>query len=207
MKRYSMIICTLLFVILFSVSNSFAVDFGFYLDFGSGSGEAEFDVAYSEEFDIDTDYFNLGFQFETNPITPKNVFSYRFQAGFERRDVEDEENTTLELGGAVINNTFSFGGNVSEKIRLWGGPQVLVGYYGGKTDRKFLGDEISFSGFGFGFGLAGGANFGLGSSSAILTTTIGVRGMGLAGQAEWYDEDEALTGNITEVFLSVGMLF
>ena len=147
MIKYSNIFCTLIFVILFSVSNSFAVDFGFYLDFGSGSGEAEFDVAYSEEFDINSDYFNLGFQFETNPITPKNVFSYRFQAGFERRDMEDEENTTLELRGVVINNTFSFGGNVSEKIRLWGGPQVLVGYYGGETDREFLGDEISFSGY------------------------------------------------------------
>jgi hypothetical protein len=75
MKKYSMIICSLLFLILFSVCNSFAVDFGFYLDFGGVSGEAEFDVAYSEEFDIDTNYFNLGFQFETNPLTPKNVFS------------------------------------------------------------------------------------------------------------------------------------
>ena len=207
MKKNSIIILSLVLSMFLFVSNSFAVDFGFYIDFGSGSGEAEFDVAYSEEFDISADYFNVGFQFETNPITPKQVFSYRFQAGFERRDVEDEENTTLELGGAVINNTFSFGGNVSEKIRLWGGPQVLVGYYGGKTDKEFLGDEISFSGFGFGIGLAGGANFGLGSSSAILTTTIGFRGMGLAGQAEWYDEDEALTGNLTEVFLSIGMLF
>jgi hypothetical protein len=206
MKKYSMIICTLLFLILFSVSNSFAVDFGFYLDFGGGSGEAEFDVAYSEEFDIDTNYFNLGFQFETNPLTLKNVFSYRFQAGFERRDIEDEEDTTLELGGLVINNTFSFGGNVSEKIRLWGGPQILVGFYSGETDKEYLGDEISYSGFGFGLGIAGGANFGLGSS-AILTTTIGVRGVGIAGQAEWYDEDEALTGNLSEVFFSIGMLF
>jgi hypothetical protein len=206
MKKYSMIIYTLLFLILFSVSNSFAVDFGFYLDFGSGTGEAEFDVAYSEEFDIDSNYFNLGFQFETNPLTPKNVFSYRFQAGFERRDIEDEEDTTLELGGLVINNTFSFGGNVSEKIRLWGGPQILVGFYSGETDKEYLGDEISYSGFGFGLGLAGGANFGLGSS-AILTTTIGVRGVGIAGQAEWYDEDEALTGNLSEVFFSIGMLF
>ena len=155
---------------------------------------------------MSTNYFNLGFQFETNPITPKNVFSYRFQAGFERRDIEDEEDTTLELGGLVINNTFSFGGNVSEKIRLWGGPQILVGFYSGETDKEYLGDEISYSGFGFGLGIAGGANFGLGSS-AILTTTIGVRGVGIAGQAEWYDEDEALTGNLSEVFFSIGMLF
>ena len=207
MKKSSSIICTLVFVILFFASNSIAVDFGFYLDLGSGSGEAEFDVPNSEEWDIDTDFFGIGFQFETNPLTPNNVFSYRFQAGYEARDVEDDENVTMELGGIVINNTFAFGGNTSERIRLWGGPQVLVGFYSGETDEEFLGDEISFTGFGFGLGLAGGANFGLGSGNTILTTTIGVRGFGFSGEAEWYDWDETLDGNATEFFISVGMLF
>jgi hypothetical protein len=86
-------------------------------------------------------------------------------------------------------------------------PVRTVGYYGGKTDKDFLGDEISFSGFGFGLGLAGGANFGLGSGNTILTTTIGFRGLGFAGNAEWYDESEALSGNTTEFFFSIGMLF
>jgi hypothetical protein len=31
--------------------------------------------------------------------------------------------------------------------------------------------------------------------------------VGIAGQAEWYDEDEALTGNLSEIFFSIGMLF
>ena len=137
MRTKSIIIPSLVLSVFLLASNSLAVDFGFYLEFGSGSGKAEFDVAYSEEFDINSDYFNVGFQFETNPITPKQIFSYRFQAGFERRNVEDEENTTLELGGLVINNTFAFGGNVSQRIRLWGGPQILVGYFGGETDREF----------------------------------------------------------------------
>ena len=88
MRKKSIIILSLVLSAFFLASNSLAVDFGFYLEFGSGSGKAEFDVAYSEEFDINSDYFNVGFQFETNPITRKQIFSYRFQAGFERRNVE-----------------------------------------------------------------------------------------------------------------------
>ena len=86
-------------------------------------------------------------------------------------------------------------------------PVRTVGYYGGKKDKDFLWDEISFSGFGFGLGLAGGANFGLGSGNTILTTTIGFRGLGFAGNAAWYDESESLSGNTTEFFFSIGMLF
>ena len=104
-------------------------------------------------------------------------------------------------------NTFAFGGNFSEKIRLWGGPQILVGFYAGETDKEYLGDEISFEGAAFGLGVAGGANFGLGSGKTILTTTIGVRAIGFSDESEWYNEDEDLDGNATEFFLSVGILF
>ena len=160
----------------------------------------------SEEFDIDTSFFGIGFQFETNPLSAKKkVFSYRFQAGIEGRNIENDDDMTMELGGLVINNTFAFGGNPSKKIRLWIGPQVLVGFYGGETDEEYLGDEISFSGAAFGLGVAGGANFGLGSGKTILTTTIGVRSIGFAGDAEWYDQDEELTGNAAEFFFSVGI--
>ena len=207
MKKRSVIIGTLILSVCLFAGNALAVDFGFYFDLGKGSGEAEYDVAYSEKFDLDSDFFGAGFQFETSPITPHKVFSYRFQAGLESRDMKDEDGTTLELGGIVINNTFAFGGNTSERIRLWGGPQILVGFYNGETDKKLEGDKIEFTGAAFGLGLAGGANFGLGSGNTILTTTIGLRGLGFAGNAEWYNEDEKLEGNLTEFFISVGMLF
>ncbi len=207
MRKASVIVCTLVLAVLLFASNSFAISFGMYLDLGGGSGEAEYDYSWSEEFDIDTSFFGAGFQFETNPLSANKVFSYRFQAGFELRDIEDEENTTLELGGFVINNTFAFGRNTSEKIRLWVGPQVLVGFYSGESDKEYLGDELSFSGVSFGLGLAGGANFGLGSGKTILTTTIGVRTLGFAGDSEWYNYEEDFEGNATEFFLSVGILF
>lgn len=207
MRKKSVIIYTLVLTVLFLASNSFAIGLGFYFDLGTGSGEAEYDISGSDEFDIDTDFFGLGFQLETNPLTKNKVFSYRLQVGYERRDIEDDENTTLELDGFVINNTFAFGGNTSERVRIWGGPQVLVGFYDGETDKDYLGDEISFSGAGFGLGAAGGVNFGLGSGKTVLTTTLGVRVFGFAGESEWYDEKEDLDGGTTEFFISVGMLF
>ncbi len=207
MKKASVFICTLVLTVLLFASNSFAISFGMYMDLGGGSGEAKYDFVGEEDFDIDTGFFGIGFQFETNPLSANKVFSYRFQAGIESRGIENEGNVTLELGGLVINNTFAFGGNPSEKIRLWGGPQVLVGFYGGETDKEFLGDEISYSGVAFGLGAVVGANFGLGSGKTILTTTIGVRTLGFSGNAEWFDENEQLYGNATEIFLSVGILF
>jgi len=162
---------------------------------------AEYDFAGADEFDIDTDFFGIGFQFETNPLSVNNVFSYGFQARFQSRNTEDDGGATLAVDGVVINNTCAFGGNTSEKIRLWGGPQVLVGYFSGETDKEYLGDKISFLGATFGLGAAGGANFGLGKT--ILTTTIGVRALSFAGNAEWFDEEEGLSGTATEFFLSV----
>ena len=206
-KKTSMIICTLVLTMLLVPVYSSAVDFGFYLDLGRGSGEAEFDYSYSPAFDIDTDFFGVGFQFETNPLTPKKVFSYRFQAGFESRGIEDEFGTKIDLGGIVINNTFAFGGTTAEKIRLWGGPQVMVGYYSGDTNESYMGDTQSFTGFGFGLGVAGGANFGLGKGNTMLTTTLGLRSLGFAGEMEWLNESETLRGNATEVYFSIGMLF
>ncbi|MBW2296965.1 MAG: hypothetical protein JRF32_05080 [Deltaproteobacteria bacterium] len=52
---------------------------------------AEYDFAGADEFDIDTDFFGIGFQFETNPLSANSVFSYRFQAGFESRNIEDDD--------------------------------------------------------------------------------------------------------------------
>ena len=207
MRIKPVIIFTLILTVLFLASNSFAIGFGFYFDLGTGSGEAEYDISGSDEFDVDTDFFGLGFQLETNPLTKNKVFSYRLQVGYERRDIEDDENVTLELNGLVINNTFAFGGNTSERVRIWGGPQVLVGFYDGETDKNYFGDEISFSGAGVGLGVAGGFNFGLGSGKTVLTTTLGVRGFGFAGESEWHDEKEDLDGGTGEIFFSVGILF
>lgn len=56
MKKSSVIICTLVLTVLLFASNSFAIGLGLYIDYGSGAGEAGFDVSGADEFDIDTGF-------------------------------------------------------------------------------------------------------------------------------------------------------
>lgn len=207
MRKALVIICVLALTVFLFTNNSFAIGLGAYTEFGSGSGEAEFDVEDSEEFDIDTGFFGVGFQLETSPLTANKVYSYRLQIGYESRDIETEGDYTFELDGLVINNTFAFGGNIAKYIRLWAGPQILVGFYSGETDKELRGETMSFTGAGFGLGAAVGANFGLGSEKAILSTTFGVKSFGFAGTTERRDEDENLSGNATEFIFSLGIMF
>ena len=206
-KRNCVYFCILMLVMVLAPSISFAAAFGIYADFGGGSGEAESDVTEIDDFDIDTSLVGLGFQMETDPLNRNKVFSYRCQAGLEARDLEDEEGVSFELGGIMLNNTFAFGSNISEKVRIWAGPQILLGIYAGDSDEEYAGDDLSFTGVLFGLGIAGGANFALGNEKAILTTTIGLRSYGMAGVTEWYDEEEDITGNGSEFFVSVGIMF
>jgi len=222
MKKNLMIFCVSIASVLLLTGSSFAASFGVYLEHGAGSGEAEYDYYSSDDFDIDTKLLGIGFQMETSPVNSQQAFSYRFQGGFESRKMEfelttmeGEEDATLELDGFVITNTFAFGANIAENARLWVGPQILIGLYSGETDDEYemwLGesDEISFKGAAFGLGIAGGINFSLGGTT-VLTTTIGARTVGFAGSEEWYSdwysEDDDLTGNAKEVFLSVGIMF
>ena len=199
--------CMLMLTVFLLPGSSFAGAFGLYADFGSGSGEVDPDAAWIDDFDIDTKLVGLGFQMETDPVNPDKVFSYRCQAGLEAREMEDEAGVSFELGGILLNNTFAFGGNVSEKVRLWAGPQILFGIYAGDTDEAYAGDELSFAGVLFGVGIAGGANFALGKDKAVLTTTVGLRSYGMAGVTEWYDEEEDITADGNEIYLSVGIMF
>jgi hypothetical protein len=75
---------------------------------------------------------------ETSPLTQNKLFSYRRQLGLEARDIEEEDGFAMELAGLVLNNTFAFGGNIADNIRLWGGPQVLFGFYAGETEEETI---------------------------------------------------------------------
>ncbi len=205
--KWAMLFCIVMTGMVLLPNISFAAAFGIYADYGGGSGEVESDIMGADDFDIDTNQTGLGFQMETDPVNKDKVFSYRCQAGLEARELEDEEGVSFELGGIMLNNTFSFGGNISEKVRIWAGPQVLFGIYAGDTDEEYAGDDFSFTGVLFGLGIAGGANFALGDEKAILTTTIGWRSFGVAGVTEWYDEEEDMTGDGSEFYVSVGIMF
>ena len=44
MKKASVIICALVFIVLLFTGNASAIGLGMYINFGGGTGEAEFDV-------------------------------------------------------------------------------------------------------------------------------------------------------------------
>jgi hypothetical protein len=213
MKKTIGFTCALVLTLFFFTNNAFAIGLGAYTEFGSGSGEAEYDDEDSDAFDIDTGILGIGFQLESSPLTAHKLYSYRLQVGYESRDIETEMNYTYELKGLYINNTFAFGGNVADHVRLWGGPQIMVGFYSGETDEDIYGESVTFTGVGFGLGAAIGANFGLGGDKVILTTTLGLRSFGFAGNTEWPEtewldeEDYTLSGGATEFVFSFGIMF
>ena len=210
MKKSALFICLISVAVLLIPNVSFGMGFGAYADFGSGSGDAEYeDDSMLPDFDFDSSNFGLGFQFETHPVTPNKIFSYRFQIGYDAREIENTDyNVTLDLDGICINNTFAFGGNVSENIRMWAGPQISIGWYSGEYDEKFSGEEISFSGAVAELGLAVGANVAFGNEAVILTTTIGFRGLGIAGTEDWPNsDDETWGGSGNGFFGTVGIMF
>ena len=199
--------CILMVILFFLPSSIFAASFGIYADYGSGSGEADVDTIGLDDIDIDTNLVGLGFQMETDPMSKNRVFSYRCQAGLEARDLKEKDGVTFELAGVMLNNTFAFGSNVSDNVRIWVGPQVQIGLYAGETDEPYLGDDISFAGVLFGLGIAGGANFALGNDAPIITATVGVRSFGMVGATEWFDDDDDMTANGSEIVASVGIMF
>ncbi len=205
-KMIEMIVVGLAVVGIWSSSAS-ATALGGYLELGSGSGQLDYGFTGSQEFDVDTGFFGGGFTLETDPVTLDKLFSYRLQVGLEGRGLVDNNDVALTLGGIAITNTFAFGKNISERFRIWGGPQVFLGFYDGETDEDVMGDRIDVSVGAFGVGIAVGGNYAIGNGKTIMTVTTGVRRLGFAGSAEHLDQSEDITGNTNEFFLSLGVMY
>lgn len=208
MNRAILLIVMMVLSVGFYSSSALAVGLGGYLELGTGSGDFEYDEPYSEEFNIDSSTVGIGFMLETNPLDRDKVFSYRFQAGFEGRDLEDDDGVTMETAGVLISNSFAFGGNVASNVRLWAGPQVLFGFYGGESDRAREGEKEEISVAIFGLGVACGINIDVGNSGkVIIPITLSVRRMGYGGETEWKDETTDISGYTNDISLTVGVMF
>ena len=200
----------MLWLALFGLSVSQAIAFGFgaYVEGAVGSGEAEIDWDWggkTEEFDTDLSSAGFGFVMDSN-LAANRVFNYRLNVGFDRLDMEDEADTTLELGGLVVDNTFGFGIVRTRAFRLWLGPQVRFGFYGGETDNS--GTKLDAAVFAFGLAPVLGANLNLGAHFTLSITT-GYRFLGFAGPVEWSDDSDSgdLAGNGGMAFFNVSALF
>lgn len=181
-----------------------AIGTGVYFSGGVGSGTFEWDDD-NDSFDSDEKALGVGFVMDT-AVRNQSPFNYRLQIGYEALDLKDEFDTTLEMGGVVLDNTFGFAMVQTPNFRLWGGPQIRLGYFTGESDTKVLGEAISVDLAAVGVGLALGANFGI-TESFALGATLGVRATGYAGTGEWRGESDNLTGRTTVGFVNLCLLF
>lgn len=195
----------LLCAALLCPTGAFALGLGGSVGFGGGSGTVKYDNPGSDEFSVDAGSFGISFLLETDPLS-EELFSYRLNAGFEALNLEDDAGVTAELGGLVFDNTFAFRLAGDSSWRLWLGPQVRLGFYGGETDKEFLGDKVEYSAFAFGLGPVFGGNWAVGED-LILGFDTGIRWTGYSGTAEWGGYSEDVTISTSVFFVNFDIMF
>lgn len=191
-----------------------AVAMGPYFDVSSGSGTLEWD-SDNYDFDIDSNSAAVGFALNSTP-TGRSTFNYRLNVGFEAQNLEDEYDSTLEMGGIVFDNVFGFALVRQRDFSWWAGPLVRIGFYSGETDEHYdpYGDryktEVDL--FEFGVGVATGINLKVGAHT-YLTPSAGIRFIGASGSGTvknldlhtQYDDD--LSGNTTNLFVNISLMY
>ncbi|MDH3975038.1 MAG: porin family protein [Deltaproteobacteria bacterium] len=187
-----------------AVTDAKAVGLGFFLEKGTGSGESTtYDVFISGndiDDDYDTDHFALGFQLDTNPFD-EGTFNYRLSVGVDSIEGDADSGNDVELDGLTIENDFGFRVGGNDKIRIWIGPEVRVGFYEGDNDAGGDLDLVSL-----GVGPVVGANFGV-SDSVAITVKAGYIFSAFYGEVDYSFDSYDYTGEVTMLFISAGMLF
>lgn len=195
--------------LLFS-STAFAVGFGVFADFSSGSGEAEWDGG--SEWDIDSDMVAGGFVLDTAPSN-ESTFNYRLNIGLADQTLEDDYGEDLDATGFYVENIFGFALIKKENFRWWLGPLVRIGYYSGEAEIEGLvyEAEIDFDYIEFGVGVVTGLNFKAGQ--VVISPSIGVRYSAFAGEGEfeetgtYYKYEEDIEAYTVTAFANIALLF
>jgi len=191
-----------------------AIGIGPYVDFSGGSGNFEWERSNSD-FDVDAGVAAIGLAIDTAP-TGKSYFSYRLNIGFEGQNLEDNSDTTMEMGGLTVENVFAFAVMNQPNLRWWVGPLLRFGYYSGETDYYFdsYGDlnKTEADLFEYGVGVATGMNIRI-SRNMVLAPSVGLRFIGASGEGTVINytidtrDKEDLTGNYSTLFANFALLF
>lgn len=197
MKKLPLMFCVL--SLLFFNSSALAVGLGGFLDYSTGSGEAEWDSDI-DEWDIDADTFAGGFVLDTAP-TNESYFNYRLNLGIANQTLEDDYGDELDSTGLYVENIFGFAIVQKETFRWWAGPLVRIGFYSGEIDEV----DIDVDYFEFGLGGVTGLNFKAGN--VILAPSFGFRISGFAGEGESHSYSEDIEGNATTAFVNFAIMF
>ncbi len=170
MKRYLLMFAALAAIICNGAPQAFAVGFGFY---GMGGvGSADWNDDQIPKFTTDTQHRALGISLDTG-LSNRHFFNYHLNIGretftsknFVARDGIDSVKGDLELDGLVISNTFGFGGQLSDSVRMWMGPEVRWHFVKGTPAKS---PNFNLDGAGFGFGASLGLNFNFPSGLTLM---------------------------------------
>jgi hypothetical protein len=174
MKRLylSTVIITMIFV--FSVSTAHAVGFGFYGSGGKGTAEwDDDDSSLPPKFTTDSEHRAFGITLDTG-LSGRRFFNYHLNIGretfmsknFLARDGGSTLATgDLELEGMIVSHTFGFGGELSDNVRMWLGPEIRWHFVEGTLDNA---PDFQVEGAGFGFGPSMGLNFNFPSGLTLM---------------------------------------
>ncbi len=173
MKKISGRLFLCIMILLFSWSRSDAAGFGLYGSFGSGS--ADFTDEYIlPKFSTDSQHEAIGITFDSN-LASDRIFNYHLEIG---RDAFTSKNfiarnetgtpsieSDLDLAGLVMSNTFGFGGQLSDTVRMWMGPEIRLHWVRGAPSQA---PNFDLIGVGIGFGPSLGLNINLPSGLTIM---------------------------------------
>ncbi|WPD23516.1 MAG: hypothetical protein Q3M24_07370 [Candidatus Electrothrix aestuarii] len=201
-----------------SASRAEAISMGPYIDLSTGTGSLEWQYT-GDEFDIDMNTIAVGFVLDTAALSP-SFFNYRLNIGFEGRELEADDNSTLDLSGIVVENIFGFSLTQTPYYRWWVGPLLHFSAHSGDSDTVYdeygYPYEYEYDFVQYGVGVVTGVNF-MVNPYMTFSGSIGFRVLETEGTASindyysyghyttYYEED--LDGSTESFFLNLALLF
>lgn len=178
MKRAAFLSVVLMTALLVSAPAACALGFGFYGSAGTGSADWEQAFAF-DGFSTDTSHKSFGMTFDTGLSTDR-FFNYHIEIGrewftgrsFVPRDTAGTVSGRpgdLDLDGVVVSHTFGFGGELSESVRIWFGPEIR--WYADVSGASQYEPRFKVKGSGAGIGPSIGVNFNFNSGLTMMLKT------------------------------------
>ncbi len=203
MKRYVFVSFVLVSLFLLAgAGSSWAADFGFYGELGSGSGVYTIDFDPPEvDDDFESTHLGAGFVLDT-AAESEPLLNYRLQVGLESWAIDVDEGEDADLTGLVVANDLGFSlSRTNQKMRFWAGPELRLGYYSGDND---AGDDINV--LSIQYGPVIGVNVKLSGGKHLIIKGGYLIG-GFDGTIETDIDDYQLYGDIAYTYVDVGLLF
>jgi hypothetical protein len=178
---------------------------GFYLEGGRGFAEIDHnDTAF--DTDSKARNFSTGFTVAPNAFSTSSHPSYILRVGYDRLELQDQYDVTIDSHGLRIDNTFGWPLLKNNAVRMTLGPIFRVGYYWGKSDGAIGGTTAKTRAGSFGFGPELATNVKL-NDDLGLGLAVGYVFNYFAGEIEDGNFRDDYTGHRYNGYATVALLF